>query len=176
VGHLTTLLERTSKIFWLTFLGAFLFGAVLFSFLGFSLDPPQPIRFNHRKHVDAGIGCADCHTGVREQARATLPTREACLTCHEQEVTGSAEEKKLRDPVQAGQPLLWKQVTRLPPHVYFSHRRHVALAGMECGGCHGPMETFTEPPRRPFRPMTMKACQECHERMRAGNDCDDCHR
>lgn len=153
-------------------LGYFLLGRVL---------PPlssssQPIRFNHALHAANGLGCEDCHAGARQQAKATLPGIDTCLNCHQEAVTKSDEEEKIRAFARAGQEIPWVQLTRVPAHVYFSHRRHVALAGLACADCHGPMETRTEPPRRPFRPVTMAACLQCHEQRKVNNDCNACHR
>lgn len=141
-------------------------------------SPQQPIRYNHAVHISNGITCLDCHTGAREQARATLPTLETCLVCHAEPVSEkvNVEEQKIRLLAKAGKGAAWTQLMRVPSHIYFSHRRHVALGGIECQVCHGPMETLTEPPQRVFRPMTMEACQECHAKSNARNDCNDCHR
>ena len=161
---------------WFTGFGLFLGLGWLLGWLLPSNSPSQPIQFNHSVHLRNGMTCVDCHAGARDQEHATLPTLEICLACHEQALTTSSEEEKLRALSQAGEQLFWQRITRVPLHVYFSHRRHVTVADMVCAECHGQMEALTEPPRRPFRPMNMKACQECHERMKARNDCNDCHR
>lgn len=174
MDHLTTLLARTSKTFWLTFLAAFLLGAVLFS--QSSLDPPQPISFNHRKHVDAGLDCADCHTGAREQARAMLPAISVCLMCHENPVTQSPEEAKIRQASAKGEALIWAAAARLPNHIYFSHRRHVALGKLDCAACHGNVGQSTAPSNMPAFQFTMERCMDCHASQKVRNDCNDCHR
>jgi hypothetical protein len=152
-------------------LGYLLFGWAL------SGDPSrQPIRYNHAVHVANGLDCVDCHAGARDAVRATLPGIDTCLMCHGEAVTESAEEEKIRAFAAAGADIPWRQITRVPVHVFFSHRRHVAGGELECGDCHGPMETRTEPPQRPFRAMTMDTCMECHEQKEVRNDCNDCHR
>ncbi|MBI3667560.1 MAG: cytochrome c3 family protein [Acidobacteria bacterium] len=153
-----------------------LLGSVFF--LGHNSGVPvaQPIAFNHAKHISSGMGCTDCHTGAQSQARATLPALAACLACHESPLTESAEEQKIRTLAAAGKELEWIQLTPVPAHVYFSHRRHVELAKLECSACHGPMEKAVVPPQRPFRLLTMDACIECHQKSRAKTDCNDCHR
>lgn len=164
--------------------GSWLAGFVVFFALGSLLlgrvlpghSSAQPIRFNHAVHVSNGLGCEDCHAGARQGEKATLPGIDTCMGCHQEAVGSSAEEEKLRAFARAGREIPWVQLTRVPAHVYFSHRRHVALAELACADCHGPMETRTEPPSRPFRPMTMAACLECHEQRKVGNDCDNCHR
>jgi len=172
--NLTGLQLLKENGFWISFLVAFLIGMPFF--IGSKSNPTQPIAFNHNKHLEAGMDCMDCHVGAREQTRATLPDISVCLMCHEESATGNPEEIKIQQAAAKGEPLAWQRIQRLPAHVYFSHRRHVALAGLECVACHGPMETLSQPPRRPFLDMTMEACQDCHENANARNDCNDCHR
>ena len=136
----------------------------------------QPIAFNHSKPVANGMECVDCHVGARDQQRAGIPSITHCVTCHESALTESDEEKRLRSIAAAGAELAWRPVTHLPGHVFFSHRRHVALAGLSCDTCHGSMERLTQPPQVPLRPLTMASCIDCHTRKKAGNDCNDCHR
>lgn len=161
---------------WLAGFALFLGVGGLLGWLMPSNSPSQPIQFNHSVHLSNGMTCVDCHVGSRDHEHATLPTLETCLACHEQALTASSEEEKLRAFSQAGENLSWHRITRVPSHVYFSHRRHVTIAKIDCAECHGRMEALTSPPRSPFRSMNMSACQECHQRMRARNDCDDCHR
>lgn len=136
----------------------------------------QPIAFNHAKHIENGMTCTDCHLGVESQAKATFPTLATCLTCHEAALTQSGEEEKIRRLAAAGKEPAWIQITRMPAHVYFSHRRHVQLAKLECATCHGPMEKTSAPPTRPFRELDMETCIGCHQQKQARTDCNDCHR
>jgi hypothetical protein len=142
------------------------------AFVGGVPDGLQPIAFNHAKHVGAGLSCTDCHTGARAAERATLPELSDCMSCHENALTESAEEARLRKL----QELTWRPVTRTPAHVYFSHRRHTALGGLDCAVCHGAMEKLTAPPERPLRPITMDGCIGCHRQKQVRSDCNDCHR
>jgi hypothetical protein len=158
-------------------------GLVLFfvaGILGFrALDlgaVQQPIAFNHAKHLESGLSCTDCHSGAESQAHAVLPNLATCLACHEEAVTESPEEQKLRALAAAGKELQWNQITRVAPHVYFSHRRHVQLGKLECTVCHGPMQQATAPPRRAFLVPSMDACLGCHRQARVKTDCNDCHR
>ena len=154
----------------------FILGTFVFRGHNPDASSAQPIAFNHAKHVENGMTCTDCHAGAESQARATLPTLATCMSCHESALTPSVEEEKIRRLAAAGKELAWTQLTRMPAHVYFSHRRHVQLAKLECAMCHGPMEKATAPPRRPFGRLTMDACIECHEQRGARTDCNDCHR
>lgn len=135
----------------------------------------QPLAFNHAKHIENGLGCTDCHAGVQTQAKATLPTVDFCMTCHATALGSSKEEAKLRSIAAAGQELPWAQLAQLPPHVFFSHRRHVAVAQLKCAECHGPVEQATAPPRS-WRRLDMNACINCHRQHGVNADCNDCHR
>lgn len=139
-------------------------------------SPRQAIAFNHAKHMENGLNCSDCHSGVQTQAKAMLPTLDVCLGCHQTALSSSPEEEKVRSIAASGQELNWVQVTAVPPHVFFSHRRHVTVAHLSCAECHGPMEKATRPPQRPFRVLTMNACLDCHQKNKVNADCNDCHR
>ncbi|MGI9102637.1 MAG: cytochrome c3 family protein [Terriglobales bacterium] len=138
--------------------------------------PQQPIAFNHAKHVSNGIACTDCHAGVQMQAKATLPSIDTCMSCHQVALTSSAEEERIRSFAAAGEELKWVQLTQIAPHVRFSHQRHVAVAHLPCAECHGPIEQATSPPERVFRVFDMNTCLNCHRQNRVNADCNDCHR
>lgn len=89
----------------------------------------------------------------------------------------------------------WRRGWRLPAHVFFSHRVHVAIAKLDCQSCHGPMETLDRPPPRPLKTLDMDECIACHMKTRSTsereakvkpaahvssrrliNDCNVCHR
>ena len=159
--------------------GAFfglLLGAVAFPRVAASWASAQPIAFNHAKHVSSGIACADCHAGVQSSAHATLPDLDTCMTCHSEAVGSSAEEAKLRRIAAEGGSLRWSQLLRLPPDIYFSHRRHVQIARLDCAPCHGRVGEATAPPNRAFWTAKMDQCLDCHRRSGAGIGCNDCHR
>jgi hypothetical protein len=158
------------------FLLFFALGLLLFQWILAGNPGEQPIEYNHAVHIESGLECTECHAGAQDQARATLPTLDTCLLCHSEPLTESPEEEKIVALAAAGQEAPWIQLTRVPGHVYFSHRRHVALGELECSQCHGPMETLTRPPERPFRALDMDDCMECHEQRSIRNDCNDCHR
>jgi c(7)-type cytochrome triheme protein len=137
---------------------------------------PQPIAFNHSKHISAGLDCTDCHTGARTAEHATVPPLATCMGCHESAVGKSPEEAKIRTYAAAGREIPWEPVTHVPTHVYFSHRRHVTLAKLECSTCHGEMAKLTAPPVQPARRLDMDTCIACHQQKHARTDCNDCHR
>lgn len=163
----------------------FLMGFVFFFLLGafvFFTDKPrasslQPIAFNHAKHIEAGLECTTCHVGAEDQQHATLPTLETCSLCHPEALTESPEEAKLLAFAGEGKELDWVQHTRLPQHVYFSHRRHVRSGQLECSTCHGPMQEMIVPPLKPLagEKLTMDGCIACHLENEARTDCNDCH-
>lgn len=144
----------------------------------------QPIRYNHNAHVvKAGIDCVKCHSGVTSRARAGLPPDVFCQACHTPPRGNSPEEARLIKLLASGKPLAWRPVTHLAPYVYFSHRRHVGIANIECATCHGEMSERTEPPESPFINFNgqsgMNRCKSCHQASHnpyAGTGCVDCHR
>ncbi len=151
----------------------------------------QPIQFPHKTHVEMNMECTTCHDRAEKDAVAGRPPTELCLSCHAAG-DGKGELQKLQAYADGGD-IPWRRVWRLPRHVYFSHRRHVAIAKVKCQTCHGPMETLTRPPARPLRTLAMKDCLECHEqwKVRVANaatsdahftvrsvstECTSCHR
>lgn len=149
-------------------------GVALFAFGG---TVTQPIAFNHRLHVqDQGLECTDCHRYVMTGARATIPNVEVCSDCHIEPLTESPEERTLVDYVERDEPIPWRKVYRVPDHVYFSHRRHAAIGGIECARCHGEMADRERPVTRPAVRHTMTSCIQCHEDEGVSRDCITCHR
>lgn len=147
--------------------------------LGLAMAPPpatQPIAFNHQLHVEElGSECSDCHQHVLTGARATIPNITVCADCHEEAQGESAEEARLVEYIQAGEPIPWVKIYTVPDHVYFSHRRHAAIAAIDCAECHGEVGKRTEPVVRPAVRITMDHCMDCHEASGASNDCIWCH-
>ena len=137
----------------------------------------QPIDFNHRMHVeDVGLECTDCHLYALTGMRATIPNLEVCGDCHEEAQSDSPEEARLVGIIQSGERIPWWKVHRVPDHVFFSHRRHTAVAQIECETCHGEVAELEMPLTRPLVRMTMDRCIECHRESEASNDCLLCHK
>jgi len=132
----------------------------------------QPLAFSHARH--AGMGCAVCHRGALEQARAGIPEAAVCLKCHATAPRAAAAAKW--EEIGRAQPIAWVRVSHLPGHVMFSHRRHVGLARLECTSCHADVGTSALPPGRPPMRLDMDACLACHKREGANQDCAGCHR
>ena len=136
----------------------------------------QPIGFDHRLHVeDVGLECGECHAFAETESFSGVPDAETCSICHEEAQGSSLEETKLVALLSDGQPLEWGALFRQPAHVYYSHSRHVAVAGLECERCHAGIAASTRPPRR-VRRLTMDDCLECHYASEAEDDCTACHR
>ena len=137
----------------------------------------QPIEFNHRLHVDdVGLECATCHEYYATAQHSGLPALETCLICHEEAVTDSAEEQKLLELAKHNPQPVFRKLFRMPDHVYYSHREHVTIAGLECETCHGGVAATTAPPPTPLVRITMDTCVDCHARVDVKTDCTHCHR
>lgn len=137
----------------------------------------QPIAFNHRLHVeDLGSDCTDCHLYAETGVRATIPNLEVCADCHEEAQTESMEEALVVEHIQSNEPIRWRKIYRVPEHVFFSHRRHTALGGIECETCHGAVGESEEPVTRQVVRLSMNRCMDCHDETGASNDCLLCHR
>ena len=156
-----------------------IFIALLFSCLKSSEELQQPINFNHKKHIEQGIECETCHIYIKEESFAGLPELQTCLDCHGSPITKSTEEEKIRNFAKKGISLEWKRIYRLPQHVYFSHRRHVAFANLECQVCHGAIGDAVKPPTKPLKILIMNDCIDCHKsskKSKISADCIDCHK
>ncbi|MFQ5876696.1 MAG: cytochrome c3 family protein [Acidobacteriota bacterium] len=137
----------------------------------------QPIVFSHQKHAgELEMGCDLCHELYGSSAHAGLPKLTACLECHEEAQTESPEEQRIRDLAGEGEDDVFRKLFRLPDHAFYTHRRHVAVAGLECRTCHGTIAETASPPERPLVRIDMDFCLDCHERSGASDDCTACHR
>ena len=136
----------------------------------------QPISFNHRIHVeDNALTCSTCHQFYEREAFSGLPSAEDCAVCHLEAQGKSAEELELVQLLKAGAPLDWRPLFRQPPHVYYSHRRHVIAGKLDCGVCHGAIAKSVKPPAR-VRTLRMQDCIDCHRRQGVSAECTTCHR
>ena len=151
--------------------------AILLFFINFgsSFLLEQPISFNHKKHHEQGIECATCHSHFKEQTFSGMPKTVVCMECHKDSITKHPDEEKIRQFQKNGEEIPWKRLYQQPDHVFFSHRRHVVLAGMECKSCHGDIGQSEKPPIKPWVKMTMRWCMDCHTKTKANNDCLACH-
>lgn len=162
-------------------IGVVVFGAAALGFvtgrvaLRPSVGVPQPIAFNHRLHVEA-IDCETCHEHARVGEHSGLPGLSTCLQCHEEPQTDSAEERKIAALAGENREQVFRKLFRLPDNVYYSHRRHVAIAGLVCESCHGDIARTEAPPAVPLVRVTMDFCMDCHREQGASTECTHCHR
>lgn len=137
----------------------------------------QPIAFNHRHHVaDLGLTCDLCHKYVRVGAHAGLPDGDTCAICHRSQQGDTAEAARLTQLLTEGAPVRFRKLFRLPDHVFYTHRRHVGIAELECVNCHGPIAETERPPGRALVQMSMDVCMDCHREQGQTQNCNACHR
>lgn len=153
-------------------------------------QPSQPIDFPHTVHAGInGIDCKYCHNSVTESKSAGYPTVNVCMNCHKQ-INGQtpAQQAKIQSIYDAAgwdgkeytgktKPIVWNKVHVLPDHVYFNHKQHVVVGGVDCKQCHGDMTKMVETAKvQPVSELnkvegnvqltkptlTMGWCIECH--------------
>ncbi len=149
--------------------------------------PIQPIHYSHRIHAGSnGINCKYCHSSARVSKHAGIPSLNVCMNCHKNiaevsDTTATAEYSKAfydgeiqklykavgwdqsnQKYTGKTQPVKWVRIHNLPDFVYFNHSQHVAVAGIECQTCHGPVQTYEI--QKQFAPLTMGWCINCHRK------------
>ncbi|MEX2567155.1 MAG: c-type cytochrome [Cyclobacteriaceae bacterium] len=129
--------------------------------------PAQPIAYSHELHAGQyEIPCQYCHTGVEIGKSANIPSANICMNCHmhiqnkEGEDGISPEIAKIYDAVDNNKPIEWVRVHNLPDLAYFNHSQHVAVGGIECQTCHGPVEEMEVVYQHSA--LTMGWCIDCH--------------
>lgn len=90
--------------------------------------------------------------------------------------SGNNEKAKVAAYLKSDEDIPWNRIYDVPNHVYYSHRRHVTVAGIECATCHGSIASTTTPPQAPLNDISMAFCIECHEQEKVTTDCNACHR
>jgi hypothetical protein len=138
---------------------------------------PQPVAFNHLKHTgELGLNCEFCHAYVRKGAHAGLPDGRICTMCHQATQGTSAEAARVTALLAEGDPLTFNKLFRLEAHVFYTHRRHVGIAELECENCHGAIADTERPPVRPLVKIDMDFCMDCHREQGQTLDCNACLR
>lgn len=137
--------------------------------------PDQPIAFPHTIHVSKlGIECTYCHIYAEKSKFAGVPFLSKCMVCHKAIATEKEEIIKLTRFYEEKKPVVWNRVYELPPHVYFSHKRHVKK-GVKCTTCHGDVGSMKK--IRKVSSLTMGWCVSCHrDRGVLPLDCATCHK
>jgi hypothetical protein len=145
--------------------------------LGWANDGAQPIPYNHKLHIEeAGLTCEECHINVNTHARAMIPNIQLCSDCHDDPETENEQERIVAEYVTQDIQIEWKQIHIVPDHAYFSHRRHVAIAEIECADCHGDVAQMEHPFEQSYVLIDMDWCLDCHEERAIPKDCYVCHR
>jgi hypothetical protein len=96
--------------------------------------------------------------------------------CHRAPQGDSAEAARVTELLEAGDPLRFNKLFRLPDHVFYTHRRHVGIAELECSNCHGAIAETERPPDRALVRVSMDSCMDCHRERGQTLDCNACHR
>ncbi|UCC72928.1 MAG: cytochrome c3 family protein [Gemmatimonadota bacterium] len=152
-------------------------GIVIAAVLTATPTVPQPVAFNHRKHTEElGLNCEFCHVYVTKRAHAGLPNAQTCTMCHQATQGTSAEAARVTTLLAEGDPLTFNKLFRLESHVFYTHRRHVGIAELECATCHGAIAATERPPARPLVRIDMDFCMDCHREQGQTLDCNACHR
>lgn len=140
--------------------------------------PVQPVKYNHAKHIKLGMECAACHTGAYDSDRAVIPEAQKCGFCHKPDRDFPPTSSSLAQYIEEGE-IPWIQLHKVPRHVYFSHRRHTKLGGLDCSVCHGDVKSMEQPFVKRYFPAGldgMNRCVECHRKEHVSTDCLGCHR
>jgi c(7)-type cytochrome triheme protein len=121
---------------------------------------PEPhIKFNHRVHVERGIGCEACHGDMAKVELATrdnaLPLMETCIGCHDgKKASDACRTCHLTTPdgrvdyhLPGGKlvPGGWYFMDAHDEDWLYSHRAIATLGDQKCESCH-----------------TQKYCLDCH--------------
>ena len=124
-------------------------------------QPTQPIAFSHKIHAGQyEIDCQYCHTGVNISKSASIPSVNICMNCHNTIHTDRPEVQKILTAYEENRPIEWVRVHNLPDLSYFNHSQHVAVGGIECNTCHGPIEEMDIVYQ--YAELTMGWCINCH--------------
>ena len=135
-------------------------------------QPTQPIAFSHKIHAGQyEIDCNYCHTGVNISKSANIPSVNICMNCHGVINTDKPEIQKILTAYEENRPIEWVRGHNLPDLAYFNHKQHVAVGGIECATCHGPIEEMDVVYQ--YSELTMGWCINCHRETEVnakGND------
>ena len=147
--------------------------AFLDTFSNVGYAPEQPVAFSHKLHAGTRkIPCLYCHANAERSRHATIPSSNVCMNCHLVVRTDRPAIQTVTHLYEAGKPIPWVRVHRVPDYVYFSHRWHVAK-GIACQTCHGPVETMDV--IRQAENLKMGWCISCHRQNKASQECNTCH-
>jgi len=140
--------------------------------------PEQPVAYNHKAHVEAGLQCLYCHTSALRSDIAGIPSMQKCMGCHTIIATDNEAVQALTSFWERGEPVPWTRVNKQPDFVFFSHQAHLR-AGENCETCHGDVGQMTL--THPVLKMDMGWCLDCHlkqdeNKVARLTDCLTCHK
>ncbi len=136
--------------------------------------PAQPIAFSHQKHVTfVGLKCDHCHAYANRAQQPGIPAVAVCMECHQNVATGRPEIIKLTGYWERKESVPWAGVYYLPPHVQFTHKRHIKR-GFDCTVCHGEVKNIEK--IRQVKSLRMGWCVTCHRANGGSDDCWTCHK
>lgn len=166
-------------LFW----AAFLLSDLLFSEGRGGEKRALDLTFIHELHGEnIGLDCSHCHSGVKMQARAYMPSKADCMDCHRLPLTENPGIEKLDSALKLAPEHPWKHESVLPENVVFHHGVHSA-AGVTCADCHSGAKGNSMSDRYGLEKFTMKDCLDCHrgntfkDRFKpAATYCGACHR
>jgi len=149
-------------------------GAAVAEFFDVRAEPVQPLEFPHNTHIENGLMCTTCHTGVTQGPEAGIPTAFTCLGCHSFIATDAPRIQQLTENYNNGIDLQWQRVWGFAQsdHVKFNHAPHIR-AEIDCSTCHGDIAAGTVAQRTVDH--TMGFCVNCHLENEAPTDCLICH-
>lgn len=142
--------------------------------------PPQPLVYQHSKHIAAGATCLYCHAGATRGAVAGLPSLAKCMGCHTNvQPKDPADQKDIDQLIKywdEKRPVQWIKINDQPDFVQFNHRPHLA-AGVACETCHGDVSQMGYAQSYNHN---MGWCLSCHrqqapEKVARLIDCATCH-
>ncbi|MFN2225302.1 MAG: cytochrome c3 family protein [Anaerolineae bacterium] len=139
-------------------------------------QPEEPIEFNHQVMVQLGITCLFCHSDAMRSPAAGMPSVQKCMGCHSTIATNTPDIQTLAGFWQRQEPVPWLRRLRLPRFVYFSHRVHVVVGGLNCERCHGDVGHMTV--AEPVVDLNMGWCLSCHDQQpnkQQLRECVVCH-
>ncbi|MBN2344067.1 MAG: cytochrome c3 family protein [Deltaproteobacteria bacterium] len=147
--------------------------AVLIAACATTIDKDE-IIFSHNLHSEQGAECADCHSGVSEDAetKVTPMSMDQCADCHDVEDESGCKtcHKNADDPAS------WQKPTPAP--LLFSHQAHEARDAesmQDCASCHSGAATATTSAKRTDMMPKHAECKTCHEKEINLGQCDMCH-
>jgi c(7)-type cytochrome triheme protein len=121
---------------------------------------PEPhVKFNHRVHIDRGIGCESCHGDMTKVGLATrdnaLPIMETCIGCHDGKAASDAcrtchlttPDGRIDWDLPGGklEPEGWYYMDAHDEDWLYSHRAVSTIGDQKCESCH-----------------TQQYCLDCH--------------